>query len=497
MPRRLPGGVCPEDSVFARPEREVLILGRWRARVMAGRERIPIMKTLLFVACLSVGVIVPTGRAQLDESTVRHIAIIRATIAKDYQGMLREEGGAFAYPFLTPGSAQYPDVLWDWDSWLSDVALRQILLENGTAEQRQKALRYEQGCVLNYLNYGGMDGWVPILIKRKSGDRKALRAGVNVDETNMHKPCLAQHAAFLVKLNGGDAEWLREKFYFLQAFVNRYKNHQRHKATGLYYWNDDTAIGVDNDPCTFMRPPKSSGSIYLNCMMYKELLALVYLGQALHMDEMAVEYQRDADELKASIQRHCWDERDGFFYSVDLNLLPYEGKPFSADSNIKLHSGYPRDYDCLIQRIDVWSGFLAMWAGIATPEQAKRMVEEHYRNEKTFNAPFGVRTLSKLEKMYNVRASGNPSLWTGPIWGISNYMVFRGLADYGFKNDARDLAIKTVHLFGRDFERFGALHEYYLPDNGEPVLNKGFQNWNYLVLNMAAWLEGKETVREF
>jgi putative isomerase len=162
-----------------------------------------------------------------------------------------------------------------------------------------------------------------------------------------------------------------------------------------------------------------------------------------------------------------------------------------------LHSGYPRDYDCLIQRIDVWSGFMAMWAGIATPEQAKRMVEEHYRNEKTFNAPYGVRTLSKLEKMYNVRGSGNPSLWTGPVWGISNYVVFSGLVSYGYEQDARELARKTILLFGRDFERFGALHEYYLPDSGEPVLNKGFQNWNYLVLNMAAWYEGKERVREF
>jgi putative isomerase len=50
---------------------------------------------------------------------------------------------------------------------------------------------------------------------------------------------------------------------------------------------------------------------------------------------------------------------------------------------------------------------------------------------------------------------------------------------------------------GRDYERFGALHEYYLPDNGEPVLNKGFQNWNLLVLNMAAWLEGKDVVAEW
>ena len=50
---------------------------------------------------------------------------------------------------------------------------------------------------------------------------------------------------------------------------------------------------------------------------------------------------------------------------------------------------------------------------------------------------------------------------------------------------------------GRDNERFGALHEYYLPDNGEPVLNKGVQNWNLLVLNMAARPEGKEVAAEW
>ncbi|MFT3866874.1 MAG: trehalase family glycosidase [Nibricoccus sp.] len=436
----------------------------------------------------------PSKRA---DDAAKYIPIVRAQIHKDYQGMFREQGGAFKYPFLTPGSQQYGDILWDWDSWWSNVALRQILLEKGSAEERTKALQCEQGCVLNYLNYGGMDGWIPIILKRKSGTRSEVKGNQDIYATNMHKPCLAQHAAFLTKLNGGDAEWLREGIYFLQAFINKYKNHQRHKATGLYFWNDDMAIGVDNDPCTYMRPPKSSGSIYLNCMMYKELVALVYLCERLNLGEIGAQYRRDADELKESIQKHCWDERDGFFYSVDLNLLPYEPRPFGGDSKFILHAGYPRDYDCLIQRIGVWSGFMAMWAGIATPEQAKRMVEEHYRNEKTFNAPYGIRTLSKMEKVYNVRASGNPSLWTGPIWGISNYMVFSGLVNYGYEQDARELAEKTIVLFGRDFERFGALHEYYLPESGEPVLNKGFQNWNYLVLNMAAWYEGKERIQEF
>jgi putative isomerase len=165
--------------------------------------------------------------------------------------------------------------------------------------------------------------------------------------------------------------------------------------------------------------------------------------------------------------------------------------------NLVLHSGFPRTYDCLIQRLGGWSGFLALWAGIATPEQAGRMVREHLNNEKTFAAPYGVRTLSKMEKMYSVRASNNPSNWLGPIWGVSNYMVFRGLVQYGFDAEARELAGKTVRLFGTDFRKNGALHEYYEPETGEPILNKGFQNWNYLVTNMLAWLEKRTVVAEF
>ena len=140
---------------------------------------------------------------------------------------------------------------------------------------------------------------------------------------------------------------------------------------------------------------------------------------------------------------------------------------------------------------------MAMWAGIATPGEARQMVGRHYSDTTSFNAPAGVRTLSPLEKMYNTKASGNPSSWQGPVWINVNYLVFRGLLNYGYEDEARLLAAKTVILLGRDFERFGALHEYYLPENGEPVLNKGFQNWNFLVANMIAWLEGRPVVAEF
>ncbi len=59
------------------------------------------------------------------------------------------------------------------------------------------------------------------------------------------------------------------------------------------------------------------------------------------------------------------------------------------------------------------------------------------------------------------------------------------------------MANKTIALFGSDFAKNDTLHEYYEPDTGEPIMNKGFQNWNYLVMNMIAWLEGRKQVEEF
>ena len=420
----------------------------------------------------------------------QYSGLIKKYIYKDYKKMYREPGGAFIYPYLTPstsGSA-YSGDLWDWDTPFVDAALRQILLEHGTEKDREGAVKYEQGSVLNFLYYCGDDGWMPVVIQRGS-TLQGMRP-TNIYEENMHKPCIAQHAAFLVEMNNGNAEWLRDEFSKLQMFIENYKAHDRDAATGLYFWQTDHWIGVDNDPCTFYRPPRSSGSIFLNCFMYKELDAMVYLSERLNLKDIASEYEKDAAELKEAIQKNCWDERDGSFYSVDLDLLPINNQVYG------FQSGSPRDYNCLIQRIDVWSDFLPMWAGIATPEQAKRMVE-HYKNKKTFNSLYGIRSLSKMEKMYSLRASSNPSNWDGPIWGISNYLVWRGLVKYGFDKEAKELAEKTVVLFGKDFQKTGTLHEYYDPDNGYPILHPGFQDWNYLVLNMLAWLEHRQVIIEF
>jgi putative isomerase len=422
-------------------------------------------------------------------------ANISAHLQKDYPTMFNPANATLPHPFIAPGG-DYVGQLWDWDSWLGDVALAQISQDKGGPASGNDAITYGEGCVLDFLHYTNADGFCPITVQA-NGDPKSYVPTPGF-KTNMHKPVLAQHAAFLTQLNKGDAEWLREAFPRLQAFLANYRTNSFDADSGLYFWQDDAGIGVDNDPCTFYRPNGSSGSIFLNCLMYKELKAMAYLCASLKLPaQTGADYDKEAEELKTAIQKNCWDERDGFYYSVDLNLLP-KNRPVDhyMCNYFSIHSGHPRDYPCLIQRIEIWSGFMAMWAGIATQDQAKRMVEEHLKNPKTFGAEYGVRSLSKMEKMYGIHFSSNPSNWQGPVWGVANYMTFRGLLNYGFHHEAADLADRTIKLFGQDFAKTGAIHESYNPDNGAPI-GGTYQSWNYLVANMLAWKEHRTVVGEF
>ena len=87
--------------------------------------------------------------------------------------------------------------------------------------------------------------------------------------------------------------------------------------------------------------------------------------------------------------------------------------------------------------------------------------------------------------MFDLSVTNNPSNWLGPIWLVANYVVFRGLLNYGYRMEAEIMYKRTMRLLGNDLEKTGSLHEYYNPFNGEPVMNGGFINWNVLALNMA------------
>lgn len=402
--------------------------------------------------------------------------------------MTREPGGILTHPYIVPSSPDsplYSDALWDWDSWTISIALGQV---EADTERAGHFADYERGAIANFLEHTDEDGVMPIQLSPQGSLTHGEPGRAGGFRQNMHKPVLAQHAAMLCQ-RAGSAEWARPHLPAIIRFLERYVESHLHAETGLAYWQTDFAVGVDNDPSVYYRPDASTAAIYLNALLYRELLALGHLLEQTGDLAAANRWRGRASDLADALHRHAWDERDGTFYSVDLALRP-------IDADDWLHRGAPRHWSGVPLRVDNWSSFLPMWAGIATAHQAARMVER-YRDDRTFRAPYGIRTLSRLEKMYDLRASNNPSNWLGPVWGISNYLVFRGLLRYGYLDDARELAEKTVRLFGHDLEANGSLHEYYNPDNGEPIITHGFQNWNFLVLNMIAFLEGRRAIAEF
>ena len=62
---------------------------------------------------------------------------------KNYKKMLREPAGNLKHKFIVPGSV-YNNTLWDWDSWLTNIALSQFVNDD--------IKEYEIGCILNYLD---------------------------------------------------------------------------------------------------------------------------------------------------------------------------------------------------------------------------------------------------------------------------------------------------------------------------------------------------------
>jgi putative isomerase len=386
-------------------------------------------------------------------------------------GSLKPPKTPLRYPFIDPGSV-YDGNLWDWDSFWAFYGLKDLGQDVLPADWVQHGI----GNVQNFLDHQLADGYIPMLIETHKDEEIPYLNWQHLKgkKMNMHKPFLCQQTLLALEILPENA-WIAPLTDKLHLYFVCYDQNYFHANTGLYVWADDIMIGMDNDPASFGRTPGTTANIFLNAFMVKELQSMAEICHQLDQPERQKYYQDKANHLIAAIQNECWDARDQFFYSVDIDI---ETRAFDW-----FHQGLGAFWKSLPIRIQVWSGFLPLWAGFATQEQAEQM-RQHYLNPQSFYAPGGVRTLSKEEKMYDLRATNNPSNWLGPIWIVASYCVFRGLLNYGFITEAEDLARKTLKLLADDIRETGTLHEYYHPETCRPVMNSGFINWNILALNM-------------
>jgi len=92
--------------------------------------------------------------------------------------------------------------------------------------------------------------------------------------------------------------------------------------------------------------------------------------------------------------------------------------------------------------------FYPLWAGLASPAQAKKVAANLFR----FEAPGGILTSTQV----------TGSQWDAPFgWAPLQLIAIQGLRRYGFQADADRLTRKFLSLVTQDFEEHGVIVEKY------------------------------------
>jgi glycogen debranching enzyme len=210
-----------------------------------------------------------------------------------------------------------------------------------------------------------------------------------------------------------------------------------HSAEHKLYWNTPLGSGMDNSP----RPSgKGSGWVEMSCQMVIMYNNLAVMADELKEKKKAEKFRADAKAIAERINKWCWNEEDGFYYDVSG-----DGTQFK-----KMTMG----------------GFWPLLAGIASKEQAERLVA-HLKDEKKFWRKMVFPTLAADEEEYVPEGF----YWRGGVWAPTNVMVIKGLERYGYEVFA---ALATEkYLFGM-FEVFKthkpkSVWEVYAPDFHTPA----------------------------
>ncbi len=436
------------------------------------------------LAGLAAAGLAPTVRAQqtahsAERPRLAGLETLQAYFSRTAPQLLRSPGGVLRFPSVSPSLPRnaYSTQLWDWDTYWTSRGLLKVAEGARDSALRSRVLEHVRGSLLNFLDHQSDEGRIPIMIDVENADFFGSVKRDRPAHANQAKPVMAQ-LALLAADGDANLSWLAPHFDKLLRFHDSWTRTNL-SGPGLLVWGNDVAIGDDNDPTTFGRPFFSSANLLLNCLYHQDLTAAAELADRLGRRTDGERLTASAAALAEAIRKHCWDPRDRFFYTADVQCV--DRRPELIPT---VKPGMAMSWSTLPLRIQMFTGFLPMWSGIATPAQAQDLIELHLRNDATFRAPAGVRTLSAQETMYSLAFSSDPSNWLGPVWIIVNYLVWKGLRNYGFHPEADELAEKTIRILADDLTANGSLDEYYHPETGKPLSHHGFMDWNLLVLEM-------------
>ena len=208
-----------------------------------------------------------------DKRTEQYRQELKKFVMSHTEDVLKNPRSFIHYPFIDPGSV-YDGNVWDWDTYWSVYGFLNLADSYQDPSVKPRIIEHAQGNIRNFFDHQLEDGYIPMMIEVADWPEPYLNMRHKEGKImNMHKPFLCSQMC-LISDYTGDYAWMEEFLPGVAKYFDCYDQYYFHENSGLYVWQDDIMIGMDNDPATFGRPPFSTANIYLNSFMCVELEVL-------------------------------------------------------------------------------------------------------------------------------------------------------------------------------------------------------------------------------
>ncbi len=368
-------------------------------------------------------------------------------IVEAAKALLRQNHRTVAgYTFTIPSPYEYRHQ-WLWDSCFHAIVLRHF--DTAAAEKELISLMASQH----------KSGMVP-------HESKYTLFGTELPYTSrITQPPLIARAVLDVYSKSRNKKFLMDIFPRLQLYQSWLE--EKREVSDVLKVIDSNESGEDNSVLwddeftipthmTYLRwlttyvpfvPQKAAIKSVKSTVIYVDALhCMAEMAKTLGMKEYS-SYYKEKSEAVAAAMAAVFKLKDGLYYS-----RTNKNRPILYKTN---------------------SLFAPMFAGIVTKSEAKKLVEEHLLNEKEFWTEFAIPTVAISEPKFSAKG-----YWRGPMWVNINWMLYRGLLRYGFKDVARQLLQKTIAAVKKS-----GFREYYNPLTGEGLGARQF-GWSTLVADM-------------
>jgi alpha,alpha-trehalase len=199
------------------------------------------------------------------------------------------------------------------------------------------------------------------------------------------------------------------------------------KLSADYYKGDrsmrESGFDVSSRFGSFGAATHHYAPVCLNSLLYKTEKDLEQISLWLGHREDAKKWNKRSEERKRLITKYLWNQQQGMFFDYNLQ------------SNRMSEYRYA-------------SMFYPLWAGLATPEQAKAVVG----NLKGFEQPGGL-PMSTVD---------TGAQWDLPYgWGNIEMIAISGMRRYGYNGDADRVSYEFLSMVAENFRRDGNIREKY------------------------------------